>query len=209
MKRKPLDLVFLGLSLSSSWGNGHATTYRALLRGLAQRGHRLLFLERDMPWYATARDLSKPDFCELAFYDHVTDLRSRVRDRIAEADAVIIGSYVPDGIEVIDWVMSLASGRRVFYDIDTPLTVAALERNDCAYLAARQIADFDLYLSFTGSPTLQYLAETVAARCPVAFYCSVDPDSYRPGAGEPLWDLGYLGTYSEDRQPALEQLLRE
>ena len=55
-----LDLVFLGLSLSSSWGNGHATTYRALLRGLAERGHRLLFLERDVPWYASARDLPRP-----------------------------------------------------------------------------------------------------------------------------------------------------
>ena len=26
------ELIFIGLSLSSSWGNGHATTYRALLR---------------------------------------------------------------------------------------------------------------------------------------------------------------------------------
>ena len=68
MKRDRLDLVFLGLSLSSSWGNGHATTYRALLRGLAERGHRLLFLERDVPWYASARDLVHPDFCQLEFY---------------------------------------------------------------------------------------------------------------------------------------------
>jgi spore maturation protein CgeB len=90
-----LDLVFLGLSLSSSWGNGHATTYRALLRGLAERGHRLLFLENDVPWYASARDLVRPDFCQLEFYDGVGDLHARFGERIAAADAVVVGSYVP------------------------------------------------------------------------------------------------------------------
>ena len=44
-----LDIVFLGLSITSSWGNWHATTYRGLLRALAARGHRLLFLEREDP----------------------------------------------------------------------------------------------------------------------------------------------------------------
>ena len=34
-----MKLVVLGLSLSSSWGNGHATTYRGLVRELANRGH--------------------------------------------------------------------------------------------------------------------------------------------------------------------------
>ena len=43
------DIVILGLSITSSWGNGHATTYRSLVRGLAARGHRVLFLERDQP----------------------------------------------------------------------------------------------------------------------------------------------------------------
>src|SRR4051794_23609807 len=148
--QRHLDLTFLGLSLSSSWGNGHATTYRALLRGLAARGHRLLFLERDVPWYASARDLPQPDFCELKFYDGVDDLGSRVSDRIAAADAVIVGSYVPDGIAVTDLVLSVADGVRAFYDIDTPITVAALAGDRCDYLAARQIPQLDLYLSFTG-----------------------------------------------------------
>ncbi len=104
MKGDRLDLVFLGLSLSSSWGNGHATTYRALLRGLAERGHRLLFLERDVPWYASARDLAQPDFCQLEFYDGIADLHARFGPRIAAADAVVVGSYVPDGIAVLDLV---------------------------------------------------------------------------------------------------------
>jgi len=46
-----LAITVLGLSITSSWGNGHATTWRALLRALAARGHRITFLERDVPWY--------------------------------------------------------------------------------------------------------------------------------------------------------------
>src|SRR4051794_17081117 len=103
-----MNLVILGLSLSSSWGNGHATTYRALLRGLATRGHRVLFLERDMPWYAAARDMPRPDFCELALYDDPSTLSAQFGTRIAAADAVIVGSYVPDGLAAVDFVAAAA-----------------------------------------------------------------------------------------------------
>ncbi len=44
MRRDTLKVVVLGLSLSSSWGNGHATTFRALLKALAARGLVILFL---------------------------------------------------------------------------------------------------------------------------------------------------------------------
>jgi spore maturation protein CgeB len=209
MKQRHLDLVFLGLSLSSSWGNGHATTYRALLRGLAERGHRLLFLERDVPWYATCRDLPRPDFCNLAFYHDLADLQARFSDRIAAADAVIVGSYVPEGIAVLDYVNETAAGVRAFYDIDTPITVAALEQDRCAYLAARQLTALHLYLSFTGGHLLTHLTECFGARRPRALYCAVDPELYHPQDVRPAWDLGYLGTYAPDRQPALERLLLE
>ena len=69
-----LEIVVLGLSLSSSWGNGHATTYRGMLRGLHALGHRVHFLERDVPWYAGHRDLAAPDFCDLSFYGSVAEL---------------------------------------------------------------------------------------------------------------------------------------
>jgi spore maturation protein CgeB len=204
-----LDLVFLGLSLSSSWGNGHATTYRALLRGLAERGHRLLFLERDVPWYASARDLGHPDFCQLEFYDGVGDLHARFGERIAAADAVVVGSYVPDGIAVIDLVTGIAGGVRAFYDIDTPITVAALESDRCEYLAPRQIPLLDLYLSFTGGPLLRHLSRRFGAHRPCPLYCSVDVALYQPEPMPVTWDLGYLGTYAEDRQPTLRRLLIE
>jgi spore maturation protein CgeB len=204
-----MNLVVIGLSLSSSWGNGHATTYRALLRGLAARGHRVLFLERNMPWYASARDLPRPDFCELALYDDPADLPARFGACIAAADAVIVGSYVPDGAAVLDFVAAAAGGVRAFYDIDTPVTVAALERGDCAYLSAAQVPALDLYLSFTGGPLLDHLARRFGARQPRALYCAVDETLYRPLVRPMRWDLGYLGTYAADRQPALERLLIE
>jgi spore maturation protein CgeB len=209
MKDERLDLVFLGLSLSSSWGNGHATTYRALLRGLAERGHRLLFLERDVPWYASARDLPHPDFCQLEFYNGVADLHARFGRRMAAADTVVVGSYVPDGIAVLDLVAGIAGGLRAFYDIDTPITVAALENDRCDYLALRQIPLLDLYLSFTGGPLLRHLSQRFGAQRACALYCSVDVARYQPEPMPISWDLGYLGTYAEDRQPALHRLLIE
>src|ERR1700712_2013160 len=126
------NIVVIGLSISSSWGNGHATTYRALLRGLARLGHNVLFLEHEAPWYVENRDLASPDFCELAFYRSADDLRHRFAATVARADAVIVGSYVSDGIAVLDWMLSTARGLRIFYDIDTPVTIAGLERGDNA-----------------------------------------------------------------------------
>ena len=208
MRAAPLRLVVLGLSLSSSWGNGHATTYRALLKAFAARGHDVLFLERDAPWYAAHRDLPDPGFCDLAFYADLDGLAAH-RAAIAAADAVIVGSYVPEGIAVGARVLDWARGARAFYDIDTPVTLAALEAGTCDYLAAEQIAAYDLYLSFTGGPTLRRLERTYGAPAARALYCSVDPEAY-PALDRPArYDLSYLGTYSPDRQPTLERLLIE
>ncbi|MBE7212574.1 MAG: glycosyltransferase [Gluconacetobacter diazotrophicus] len=201
-----MKIVILGLSLSSSWGNGHATTYRALIRGLHALKHDVLFLERDVPWYAGNRDLPSPGFCRLAFYDGVPDL-DRFAGEIAGADAVIVGSYVPDGIAVIDRVLEWAPEQTAFYDIDTPVTLAALRRGEESFLARRQIPRFRCYHSFTGGPTLRRIEREFGAREAAALYCSVDDAAYAPGGETPDWDLGYLGTYSSDRQPTLERLL--
>src|SRR5690242_11454178 len=103
MRGRPIRLVVLGLSLSSSWGNGHATTYRALLKAFCERGHQVLFLERDVPWYAAHRDLPDPGFCELALYPGLDALEA-FAERVRTADAVIVGSYTPDGVAVGRWV---------------------------------------------------------------------------------------------------------
>jgi spore maturation protein CgeB len=209
MSQKPLDIVILGLSLSSSWGNGHATTYRALLRGLAAEGHAVSFLEREVPWYAQHRDLPAPDFCTLSYYSDIDAMLAKHGAHIRSADAVIIGSYVPDGRELIDKVAALQPKKLGFYDIDTPVTLAMLERGEEEFLAKRQIPLFDGYFSFTGGPILTQLERRFGAPKALALYCSVDADRYAPTGEAPLWDLGYLGTYSPDRQPTLEKLLIE
>ncbi|THK37813.1 glycosyltransferase [Ensifer sp. MPMI2T] len=206
---RPLDIVVLGLSLSSSWGNGHATTYRALLRSVHGAGHKVTFLERDVPWYACHRDVVAPDFCDLVLYRSIDELLARHAGTLAGADAVVIGSYVPEGVEVIDTVVDLSPKRLCFYDIDTPVTLAKLAGGDEEYLARRQIPLFDLYFSFSGGSTLDRLRGEFAARCPVALYCAVDLDLYRNTGAPREWDLGYLGTFSRDRQPTLERLLFE
>ncbi len=203
-----MRLVVLGLSLSSSWGNGHATTFRALLRAFAARGHDILFLERDVPWYASSRDCPDPDFCRLEFYPDLAALEGW-RAEIASADAVIVGSYVPEGVEVAKFVHRTARGVTAFYDIDTPVTLAKLARGDFEYLSPEVIPGFDLYLSFTGGPTLRRIEQTYGSPAARALYCSVDPDAYRPLDVPKKWDLSYLGTYSDDRQPTLERLLIE
>jgi spore maturation protein CgeB len=201
-----VKLVVLGLSLSSSWGNGHATTFRALLSAFAERGHGVLFLEADRPWYAENRDLPDPDFCRLAYYDSVADLE-QWRDEVASADAVMVGSYVPDGVEVGRWAQQNAGGVVCFYDIDTPVTLAKLARGDHEYLSPELIPGYDIYFSFTGGPTLERLEREFGSPRARALYCAVDTNRYQPLDVPQQWDLSYLGTYSPDRQPTLEKLL--
>jgi spore maturation protein CgeB len=203
-----MKLVVIGLSLSSSWGNGHATTYRALLKAFAARGHDVLFLERDAPWYAAHRDLAQPDFCRLAFYDSLEALDSW-RDEIEAADATIVGSYTPQGVEIGRWAARTAKGVLAFYDIDTPVTLEKLARGDHEYLDPALIPAYDLYLSFTGGPTLDLLIKRYGSPQARALYCCADAEAYQPRVVPRRWDLSYLGTYSDDRQPTLEQLLIE
>lgn len=204
------DIVFFGLSLSSSWGNGHATTFRALICGLAAEGHRVLFLERDVPWYAAQRDLPLPDFCDLVLYDDLAQVLREHVYRLEQADAVIVGSYVPEGIALIDRLAAMQLRAFCFYDIDTPVTLDLLDNGAAEYLAPRQVALFDIYFSFSGGAVLDHLETERGARQAEALYCAVDAERYaRDPDATSKWDLGYLGTYSADRQPILDALLLE
>lgn len=208
MSQPRLRYVFLGLSITSSWGNGHATTYRGLVRELAARGHDVLFLERDLPFYTRHRDLPRPPWGHTVLYRDLDELFGHAR-AIEQADFVIVGSYVPDGAAVGAWACDVAPGRVGFYDIDTPVTLDKLDRGEPCYVSRELIRRFAVYLSFTGGPTLTRLEGEYGARRARPLYCSVDPSRYSRRVVPMRWDLGYLGTYSDDRQPALDQLLLE
>jgi spore maturation protein CgeB len=203
------DVVILGLSVTSSWGNGHATTYRSLIRAMAARGLQVLFLERNAPWYAENRDEPHPAGAHTEIYESLDDLFARFEGEVSKARFVIVGSFVPDGTRIGEWVLAVASGTTAFYDIDTPVTMANLAAGSREYISPELIARYHLYLSFTGGPLLRHIERQYGSPMARPLYCSVDPEQYRPFQAPYRWDLGYLGTYSDDRQPILEELMLE
>ena len=207
MSHPQLNCVFLGLTITSTWGNGHATTYRGLLKELSRRHHKVTFLERDVPWYASNRELEKLPYCDVVLYESLDELNERFAPLIREADIVVVGSYVPEGTAVGRLVTSIAGNATAFYDIDTPVTLANLKKGKCEYLSRDLIRKYSLYLSFTGGPTLDFIEQKLGSSCARPLYCSVDPALYYPEPAAPRWSVAYLGTYAADRQPALETLL--
>jgi spore maturation protein CgeB len=201
-----LNIVVFGLSITSSWGNGHASTYRSLIKALARRGHRVTFLERDVPWYRPYRDMREPSYCRVELYRNLADL-AHFAPLVRAADLVIQGSYVPDGIVLAEWLTSCAQGVTAYYDIDTPVTIAKLDSGEVDYIAAHLIPRFNLFLSFTGGPTLRHIEEQYGSPRARALYCAADLDFHSQAETCNQWALGYLGTYSPDRDAALNELL--
>ena len=159
--RHIMQIAILGLSITSSWGNGHATTYRALVRQLAARGHEVTFLERDLPWYAANRDMPKPPGATTVIYDDVDRLISDYETVVRDADIVIVGSYVPEGIAVGEWVTDVAGGVTAFYDIDTPVTLAKLSNGGADYISRSLIERYDLYSRSPVSPRSPETASSI------------------------------------------------
>lgn len=205
-----MKIVIFGLSITSSWGNGHATTFRALCRALRKRGHSIVFFEHDLEWYASNRDLPEPDFCTVRIYDAWRDVLPIARRELRECDVAMVGSYFPDGIAAIDEVLDSPAAVKTFYDIDTPITIGQLrERGSTDYLAKAQVAGFDVYFSFTGGPMLREIELRFGARQAVPLYCSFDPEQYHtfPVSKRFACDLSYMGTYAPDRQAKIDEYL--
>jgi len=121
-----MKLVIFGLTISSSWGNGHATLWRGLLRAFAKRGHDVVFFERDVPYYAAHRDLRELESGRLRLYADWADVRHDAARELDDADAGMVTSYCPDGVVASDLVLDSSVARRVFYDLDTPVTLSLL-----------------------------------------------------------------------------------
>jgi spore maturation protein CgeB len=207
-----MKLVVFGLTLSSSWGNGHATLWRGLCRALARLGHRVVFFERDVPYYASQRDLWELSGTDLILYPDWDSVLSRARREVAGADAAMVTSYCPDGIAATDLILETEGPLRIFYDLDTPVTLARLEAGlPVPYLGPHGLEGFDRVLSYTGGAALTALRERLGARHAAPLYGSVDPEVHCPAAPQPSYqgDLSYLGTYAADRQEALDRLFLE
>ena len=205
-----MKIVVFGLTVTSSWGNGHATTFRSLLKALSARGHVIEFIEKDVEWYRNNRDLPSPDFCSVHLYEEWLGASAGLLAIASDADVIVVGSYFPDAIALTEALMSRRSAPVLFYDIDTPITLAALQATgQMQYLTTKLVSCFAAYLSFSGGPALATLEQSFGARKAIAFFCSVDADLYHPIAPQTRFacDLSYLGTYASDRQARLMELL--
>ena len=207
-----MRLVIFGLTVSSSWGNGHATIWRGLCRALDARGHDIVFFERDVPYYARYRDQVRPAGCDLRLYREWDDVASEARRCADEADIAMVTSYCPDGRAASRTVLDSARALKVFYDLDTPVTLSRLRQGESIpYLPENGLGEFDLVLSYTGGRALDELRSTLGARAVAPLYGSVDVDVHRPVPFDPRFAsaLSYIGTFSADRQDALDRLFLE
>ena len=206
-----MKISIFGLTLSSSWGNGHATPYRAIIRALDRLGHRVHFFEKDVPYYSSRRDFDSCDYCELTLYPAWSNVRERALSAAADSDVVITASFLPEGRRINDEILDLGRPLRVFYDLDTPVTLNSLRQGDVEYVDAAQIPAFDLVLSFTGGKALALLQDEYRAQMVRPLYGCVDPDDYQrvTPVAKFQCDLSYMGTYSADRQAKVDDLLLE
>ncbi len=212
-----MKLVIFGLTLSSSWGNGHATLWRGLVRALARSGHDVTFFERDVPYYAAHRDLNVVSGARLVLYVDWPNVQNEARRQIEDADALIVTSYCEDAVAASRLAQEVSRPPVcVFYDLDTPVTLARLRAGErVAYLPPEGFSQFDLVLSYAGGEALESLRQALGARHVAALYGHADPeahqaaygggarDSYASDGSGARYDLSYLGTYASDRQPAL------
>ena len=207
-----MKIVIFGLTISSAWGNGHATLWRGLCRALGRRGHDVTFFEKDVPYYAAHRDAGTPSGCTLRLYDEWPRVRGDAARALEDSDVAIVTSYCPDGEPASRLVLDSAAERRVFYDLDTPVTLHRLSRGErIPYIPAGGLGEFDLVLSYTGGRALDGLRTMLGARHVAPLYGSVDPEAHRrvDHSGIPRAHLSYLGTYADDRQQRLEELFVE
>ena len=205
-----MHVVVFGLTVSSSWGNGHATLWRSLIAAMLRAGHTVTFYERDVPYYAGARDLWQlPAGAELCLYDSVESIRSRAQAELRSADLAMCTSYCPDGVLAAQWILDSQAVVRAFYDMDTPVTLKALgSAATRTYLPADGLGAFDLVLSYTGGRALDELRSRLGARNVAPLYGWVDPASHFPVPSVERFRsaFSYLGTYAADRQAALTEL---
>ena len=206
-----MDLAIFGLTVTSAWGNGHATLWRALCRELHAQGHRVTFFEKDVPYYAAHRDFDRVPWCNVVLYADWDGVWREAAAALDRADVGMVTSFCPDGPAASRLVLS-SPVRKVFYDLDAPVTLDRLSRGEeVPYLPHEGFAPFDLVLSFAGGRTLDDLRERLGARAVMPLYGSVDPSVHHPVPADAAaqFDLSYLGTYAADRQQALEELFIE
>jgi len=207
-----MKLVIFGLSVSSSWGNGHATLWRGLCKALARRAHHVTFFERDVPYYAEHRDQWELPGGQLVLYDEWPNVLALAKRELDDADVAFVTSYCPDAIAATRLVLDSPVSLSVFYDLDSPITLERLAScMEVDYIGSSGLRDFDLVLSYAGGDALEQLKARLGARAVAPLYGSVDPEVHKPVPPDARFEahLSYLGTHSPDRDEVLRALFVE
>lgn len=207
-----MKIVIFGLTVSSTWGNGHATLWRGLCSALVRRGHRVVFFEHDVPYYAENRDMNELPGGALKLFRDWSEVVGEAERELADADAGLVTSFCPHGVAATELLLGSRAACKAFYDLDAPITLARLGSGETTpWIGPRGLRDFDVVLSFSGGRALDELQTRLGARRVVPLYGSVDPDVHRPVERVAHFraDLSYIGTYARDRQAELDALFVE
>jgi spore maturation protein CgeB len=180
--RRGLNIAFFGSSLVSAYWNGAATYYRGIIRALHDAGHHITYVG-----HVYTRD------------HNAFNCSPRVILNINRASMARYGFSPPTRI-----FKAAGAGACLI-----TVTLANLAHGTTAYLSPALVQRYAPYLSFTGGPTLERLERQYGALRARPLYCAVDAELYDPEPSAERWELGYLGTYSPDRQAALDALLLE
>ena len=204
-----MRIAFFGSSLVSAYWNGACTYYRGIVRALDARGHRVTFYEPDAFDRQAHRDIDDPEWAEVVVYEP-RDERA-VREAVAGAagaDIVVKAS----GVGVFDAVLEEAVAElegpeaRIFWDVDAPATLAAME-GDPENPLRELIPAYEMVFTYGGGrPVIdRYLA--LGARSCTPIYNALDPETHHPEPPRPelACDLAFLGNRLPDREARVEE----
>lgn len=183
MSKNGLHFVGIGRGLASTWRNATATSWRALLSALADRGHRVTFLEPDDPARAARADLPDPLWARRIVWRDADELE-RALAVARSADVIVKASGV---LEHDGWLDDVALSLRrpgnlvLWWDFGHGGTeaLARLGRWDAVATASAVTAPW----------------RRRGAREVISLPPSLDPGCHRPPkeAGEPA--LVWMGAY--------------
>lgn len=204
-----MKVVIFGLSVSSSWGNGHATIWRGLIAALTKSNYEIVFFEKNVSYYADNRDYLSCKGLTLILYDTWESIVKKAEFHIKKSDIAIVTSYCPDAVSASELITISNGLKKIFYDLDTPVTFKSIENGNWPfYIPQNGLRNFDIVLSYTGGPILEKLKQTLGAKAAFPLYGSADPQLHYPTCKLDKYkcDLSYLGTFASDRQEKLEEL---
>ena len=203
-----MNIAFFGSSLVSAWWNGAATYYRGIVRGLSELGHDVTFYEPVAYERQEHRDIPDPDWARVVVYEAPSEHVVReVVASAASADVVVKTSGVGVFDDVLeDAVASLDAGRRIFWDVDAPATLARMEADPGDPFRALLPA-YDMVFTYGGGKPVTDRYAALGARDCVVVYNAFDPRTHFRVPADPRYacDLALLANRLPDREERIDE----